>query len=65
MIEQKNKNPHKITPREAARLQGFSEHFQIPVSDARAYRQFGNTVCVPVIRAIANQIHQALNQLEN
>lgn len=63
LIEQANKNPRKITPREAARLQGFPETFQIPVSDAQAYRQFGNTVCVPVIRAIAEQIKLALAKL--
>lgn len=63
LIEQSGKNPRKITPREAARLQGFPETFHIPVSDAQAYRQFGNTVCVPVIRAIAEQIKQALSML--
>lgn len=63
LIEQVNKNPRKITPREAARLQGFPETFQIPVSDAQAYRQFGNTVCVPVIHAIAEQIKLALAKL--
>ncbi|MTB48077.1 DNA (cytosine-5-)-methyltransferase [Streptococcus uberis] len=56
LIEQKNKNPRKITPREAARLQGFPEHFIIPVSNTQAYKQFGNSVCVPVVNAIAEQI---------
>lgn len=56
LIKQDNKNPRKLTPREAARLQGFPEDFQIPVSDNQAYKQFGNSVCVPVIEAIAENI---------
>jgi DNA (cytosine-5)-methyltransferase 1 len=56
LISQRNKNPRKITPREAARLQGFPESFRIPVSDAQAYRQFGNSVAVPVVNAIAKQM---------
>ncbi|MFK7867155.1 MAG: DNA cytosine methyltransferase [Alphaproteobacteria bacterium] len=56
LIEQKHKNPRKITPKEASRLQGFPETFKIPVSDAQAYRQFGNSVCVPVIRAIVAKL---------
>lgn len=56
LIEQKGKNPRKITPREAARLQGFPEDFIIPVSDTQAYKQFGNSVCVPVIHSIANEM---------
>lgn len=62
LIEQKDKNPRKLTPREAARLQGFPDSFVIPVSDAQAYRQFGNSVSVPVIRAIAHEICYALNE---
>jgi len=50
------KNPRKITPREAARLQGFGEDFKIVVSDVQAYKQFGNSVCVPVVRAIARKL---------
>lgn len=60
LIEQENKNPRKLTPREAARLQGFPEEYVIPVSDAQAYKQFGNSVAVPVIKAIAMQIQKAL-----
>ena len=48
-----SKNPRKLTPRECARLQGFPEEFIITVSDTQAYKQFGNSVAVPVIRAIA------------
>ncbi len=61
LIEQKDKNPRKLTPREAARLQGFPENFIIPVSDNQAYKQFGNSVAVPVIKAIAEQIKIALD----
>lgn len=60
LIEQKNKNPRKLTPREAARLQGFPESFVIPVSDMQAYKQFGNAVAVPVVREIAIQIFKAM-----
>lgn len=56
LIEQNGRNPRKLTPRECARLQGFPENYIIPVSDTQAYKQFGNSVAVPVIRAIANKI---------
>jgi DNA (cytosine-5)-methyltransferase 1 len=64
LIEQVGKNPRKITPREAARLQGFPESFQIPVSDNQAYRQFGNSVAVPVIKAIAGEVIKKMLKLE-
>lgn len=63
LIEQKGKNPRKLTPRECARLQGFPEEFIIPVSDAQAYKQFGNSVAVPVVRAVAGRIMQEMNTL--
>ncbi len=47
------KNPRRLTPRECARLMGFPDTFKIPVSDTRAYKQFGNSVVVPVIREVA------------
>jgi DNA (cytosine-5)-methyltransferase 1 len=50
----KNRNPRRLTPRECARLMGFPDTFQIPVSDTQAYRQFGNSVVVPVMRAAAH-----------
>lgn len=62
LIEQKGKNPRKLTPREAARLQGFPEQFIIPVSDTQAYKQFGNSVAVPVINAIAEKIIEVLEK---
>ncbi len=45
--------PRRLTPRECARLMGFNDDFRIPVSDTQAYRQFGNSVVVPVVRRIA------------
>ena len=61
LIEQKNSNPRKLSPREAGRLQGFPDNFKIVVSDTQAYKQFGNSVAVPVIKAIAKNI---FNELE-
>jgi DNA (cytosine-5)-methyltransferase 1 len=49
-------NPRRLTPRECARLMGFPESFQIPVSDTQAYQQFGNSVVVPVVQAIAERL---------
>ncbi|WP_278850467.1 DNA (cytosine-5-)-methyltransferase [Thomasclavelia spiroformis] len=63
LIEQKGKNPRKLTPREAARLQGFPEKYIIPVSDTQAYKQFGNSVAVPVIYAIASKIIDILDNI--
>ena len=60
LVEQKGKNPRKLTPREAARLQGFPEEYIIPVSDTQAYKQFGNSVAVPVVNAIAESILEVL-----
>jgi len=52
-----SKNPRKLTPRECARIQGFPEKFNInAVSDNQLYRQFGNSVAVPVIEAIAKKM---------
>ena len=54
LIAQPGKNPRRLTPRECARLMGFPDSFLIPVSDTRAYKQFGNSVAVPVFSAVAN-----------
>jgi len=62
LIEQKDKNPRKLSPREAGRLQGFPEDFKIVVSDTQAYRQFGNSVAVPVIEALARNIYKEINK---
>lgn len=56
LIEQEGKNPRMLTPRECARLQGFPEEFIIPVSNSQAYKQFGNSVCINVIEAVAKQM---------
>ena len=64
LIEQDGKNPRKLTPRECARLQGFPDSFAIPVSDTQAYRQFGNSVVVPLMAAVAKLIINKINELE-
>ncbi|MBL4682105.1 MAG: DNA (cytosine-5-)-methyltransferase [Pseudomonadales bacterium] len=46
-------NPRRLTPRECARLMGYPDSFKIPVSDTQSYKQFGNSVVVPVIQEIA------------
>lgn len=51
----------KMTPREWARLQGFPDTFEMPLSDTHMYKQFGNSVTVPVIKAIAEKIKEHLN----
>lgn len=56
LLPQKNKNPRRLTPRECARLQGFPDTFEIPVSDTQAYRQFGNSVVVPLMIQVAKQM---------
>ncbi|WP_420180416.1 DNA (cytosine-5-)-methyltransferase [Paenarthrobacter sp. TA1.8] len=61
LISRGGLNPRRLTPRECARLMGFPDSFKIPVSDTQAYRQFGNSVVVPVVHAIATQI---VNHLE-
>lgn len=63
LIRQENKNPRRLTPRECARLQGFGEQFSIPVSDTQAYRQFGNSVAVPVVREIAIDMKPYLKEI--
>ncbi len=53
LIRQRRGNPRRLTPRECARIMGFPDSFRIPVSDTQAYRQFGNSVVVPVVERIA------------
>ena len=57
------KNPRKLTPRECARLQGFPEKFIITVSDTQAYKQFGNSVAILVVKAIAERMVEEMNAL--
>lgn len=59
-----NVNPRRLTPRECARLQGYPENYKIAVSDTRAYKQFGNSVVVPLISAIAGKIISEIERLE-
>ena len=61
------KTPRRLTPRECARLMGYPDDFKIPVSDTQAYKQFGNSVAVPVFHEVARimQPHiQALIEAE-
>lgn len=64
LIEQPGKNPRRLTPRECARLQGFPDTFKIPVSDTQAYRQFGNSVVVPLMTEIARLVVDKLKVLD-
>lgn len=60
LIEQEGKNPRKLTPREAARLQGYPDSFKIVVSDTQAYKEFGNSVPVNMINAVAQEMYKSL-----
>ncbi|NTW80053.1 MAG: DNA (cytosine-5-)-methyltransferase [Geobacteraceae bacterium] len=60
----KGKNPRRLTPRECARLMGFPDTFRIPVSDTQAYKQFGNSVVVPVIREVARIMEPHIMELK-
>ena len=62
LISQRNRNPRRLTPRECARLMGYPEDFRIPVSDTQAYRQFGNSVVVPVVQRVAEEVITALRR---
>jgi len=53
LVEQLGQRPRRLTPRECARLMGFEDSFVIPVSDTQAYRQFGNSVVMPVFQEVA------------
>ena len=56
LIEQEGKNPRRLTPREATRLQGFPDTFIINKSERQAYKQAGNSVAVPVVQKLAMEI---------
>ena len=57
------RNPRRLTPRECARLMGFPDTFRIPVSDTQAYKQFGNSVAIPVFSAVAKAMRPHLFKL--
>lgn len=65
LVAQPGNRPRRLTPRECARLMGFDKprgsDFRIPVSDTQAYRQFGNAVVVPVVRAVAGLMEPHIN----
>ena len=64
LIKNGSKNPRRLTPRECSRLMGFDDfggnNFKIPVSDTQAYKQFGNSVAVPVVKEIAKSMSKYL-----
>ena len=64
LIPQKRKNPRRLTPRECARLQGYPDTFIIPVSDTQAYKQFGNSVVVPLMTNVAELVVEKMNELD-
>jgi DNA (cytosine-5)-methyltransferase 1 len=61
LIAQRGKNPRRLTPRECARLMGYPDNYKLVVSDTQAYRQFGNSVVVPVVERIAEAVMASLN----
>lgn len=63
LIAQKGRNPRRLTPRECARLMGFPDYFKIPVSDTQAYRQFGNSVVVPLMSNVAQLVVNKMFEL--
>ncbi len=62
LVPRTSGNPRRLTPRECARLMGFPDSFKIPVSDLQDYKQFGNSVVVPVIETIAKSMTLALSK---
>ena len=64
LIEQKGKNPRRLTPLECARLMGYPSNFKIVVSDCQAYRQFGNSVVMPLMADVGRLIVEKLERLE-
>jgi DNA (cytosine-5)-methyltransferase 1 len=60
----KKRNPRRLTPKECQRLMGYPTHLPQVVSDTQAYRQFGNGVVVPVVKAVAKEVVDALEQMK-
>lgn len=65
LVPTPNGNPRRLTPKECAKLMGFPKGFKIVVSDTQAYKQFGNSVVVPVVRAVATEVYRALRSKED
>jgi DNA (cytosine-5)-methyltransferase 1 len=63
LVRQPRKRPRRLTPRECARLMGFPDDFIIPVSDTQAYKQFGNSVVMPVMRELARAMKPRIMEL--
>ena len=64
LIEQRGKNPRRLTPLECARLMGFPSNFKIVVSDCQAYKQFGNSVVMPLMADVGRLIIEKIQELE-
>jgi DNA (cytosine-5)-methyltransferase 1 len=64
LIPQAGRNPRRLTPRECARLMGYPDNFIFPVSDTQAYRQFGNSVVVPLVQSVGSQVIKTLRSLD-
>lgn len=63
LIDQgRRRNPRRLTPKECAALMGFPKDFKIPVSDTRAYKQFGNSVVVPLVKHVGAELLRALER---
>ena len=62
LIPQPGKNPRLLTPRECARLQGYPENFRYYPQKSQAYRQFGNSIALPVVQKIAEEISASLGR---
>lgn len=65
LIAQPGRNPRRLTPRECARLQGFPDSFKIVVSDTQAYKQFGNSVVVPLMKNVAQLVVKKIGILDS
>lgn len=64
LIKQEGKNPRRLTPHECAKLQGYPDEYRIVVSDTQAYKQFGNSVVVPLFAQVAQLVVNAINGAE-
>lgn len=65
LIEQRGKNPRRLTPLECARLMGYPSNFKIVVSDCQAYKQFGNSVVMPLMADVGRLMVEKIAELEH